>query len=168
MCSTRRRGYVHLQRIGCTKIAFIPRTDKNTPDLRAILNGTRVLCEVKTINISQDEAERRERVAHGVFEVSSIPFQVTAEMLRKITATIEHGVAQLDCEDPDHEARRIVFTVLNFDDWVGDCYPEYFAQLDAHLLANPVTGAELVFCPWSNLFKRRFAMRSASVVEFYD
>jgi hypothetical protein len=162
------RGYVYLQDCGCTEIAFIPRKAKKTPDLRAIQNGTRVLCEVKTINISQDEAEHRERVAQGVFEVTSTLGQVTAGMLSKVVSTIEDGIAQLDCEDPQRAARRIVFTVLNFDDWVGDCYPEYFAQLDAHLLVNPVAGAELVFCPWSNLFKRRFWMRSASVVEFYD
>jgi len=159
------RGYVYLQRIGCTDIAFIKRTNKKTPDLRAIQNGTRVLCEVKTINISKDEADRRERVAQGAFEVSSTPFQVTAEMLSKIITSIKDGIAQLDCEDPQRAARRIVFTVLNFDDWVGDCYPEYFAQLDAHLLENRIVGAELVFCPASNLFERRFTMQAASVVE---
>jgi hypothetical protein len=159
------RGYVYLHCCGCTEIAFIPRTRRKTPDLRAIQNGTRVLCEVKTINISKEEADRRERVAQGAFEVSSTPFQVTAEMLSKIITTIKDGIAQLDYEDPQHAARRVVFTVLNFDDWVGDYQTEYIAQLDAHLLANPVAGAELVFCPASNLFERRFMMRSALVVE---
>jgi hypothetical protein len=42
---------------------------------------------------------------------------------------------------------------------------EYIADIDTHLLANPVAGADLVFCPASNLFERRFTMRSAAVVE---
>ena len=63
-------------------------------------------------------------------------------------------------------ARRIVFTVLNFDDSVCDYQAEYIADIDGHLTVNPVTDAELVFCPASNLFEgRRFSMQSATVVE---
>ena len=84
---------------------------------------------------------------------------------RSLTKTLAHAIEQLDQEDPNRTARRFVFTVLLFDDWAGDYQTEYIAQLDAHLAANPIAGAELVFCPASNLFYRRFAMRSATVVE---
>ena len=84
----------------------------------------------------------------------------------KVTDTLAHAIEQLDHEDPSREARRIVFTVLHFDDWVGDYQAEYIAQLDDHLAANPPDGAELVFSPASNLFERRFQMRSATIVEF--
>jgi hypothetical protein len=73
-------------------------------------------------------------------------------------------IEQLDHQGPDGKARRSVFTVLHFDDWVGDYQTEYIVQLDAHLAANPIGGAELVFCPAGNLFDRRFVMRSATVV----
>jgi len=159
------KGYVYLQSLGCTGIAFIKRANRKTPDLGAFQGGTRVLCEVKTINVSQDEADRRAHVAQGAIVVGSVETQVRAEMLKKVSATLESGIEQLDSEDPQSAARRIVFTVVNFDDWVGDYQTEYIAQLDEHLLANPVLGAELVFCPASNLFERRFVMRSASVVE---
>lgn len=43
--------------------------------------------------------------------------------------------------------------MVYFDDWVGDCQ-EYFAETDEHRLGNRVAGAELVFCPASNLFER--------------
>ena len=82
-----------------------------------------------------------------------------------MTATLAHAVAQLDGEDPDRKAERVVFTVLSFDDWVGDYQTEYFAQLDAHLSQSPVVGADLVFSPLSNLFDRRFTMRSATVFQ---
>jgi hypothetical protein len=58
-----------------------------------------------------------------------------------------------------------VFIIVNFDDSVGDDQTEYIAQLDSHLLANPISGAELAFSPASNLFERSFTMRSASIVE---
>ena len=124
-----------------------------------------MLCEVKTINVSQDEADVRAEIGQGVVVVRSVSTELRVAMLRKMSATLKAAIEQLDCEDPQREARRIVFTVVNFDDWVGDYQAEYIAQLDAHLLANPVEGAELVFCPASNLFERRFAMSPAAVVE---
>ena len=53
---------------------------------------------------------------------------------------------------------------MHFDDWVGDYQPEYFAQIDEYLLRSPIEGAELVFCPASNLFERIFTMRLAAVL----
>ena len=86
-------------------------------------------------------------------------------MLGKVTDTLTRAIEQLDREDPMRAARRIVFIVLHFDDWVGDYQTEYIAQMDAHLEADPVQAAELVFCPASNLFERHFKMRSTTVVE---
>jgi hypothetical protein len=160
------KGYAFLRSIACTDVAFIKRQNKKTPDLRAMLDGSPVLCEVKTINISQEEADRRDRVHHGEIRAFNVPAHVTPQLLQKVTSTLESAVGQLDHEDPDRTARRIVFTVLNFDDSVCDYQAEYIGDIDAHLLANPVVDTELVFCPASNLFPdRRFTMRSATVVE---
>jgi hypothetical protein len=159
------KAYAYLQRLGCSDIAFIERASKRTPDLRAVLDGRPVLCEVKTVNVSQDETDRRDRIQRGEIFVTSVEASVTSGMLNKVTSTLVHAIEQLDREDPNRTARRFVFTVLHFDDWVGDYQTEYIAQLDAHLAANPIAGAELVFCPASDLFERRFMMRSATVVE---
>ena len=87
-------------------------------------------------------------------------------MLEKVRSTLEHAVAQLDHGDGPRAARRIVFTVLNFDDSVCDYQAQYIADIDGHLTGNPVAGAEIVFCPASNLFAgRHFSMQSATVVE---
>ena len=48
--------------------------------------------------------------------------------------------------------RRMIFTMLHFDDWWGDYQARYIAQIDAHLLQHRVDGAELVFCLRHNLF----------------
>ena len=160
------KGYAYLRSIGCTDVAFIKRDSKKTPDLRGMLDGNRVVCEVKTINMSQAEADRRDRVHHGEIRAFKVPMHVTPQMLQKVSATLGRAVEQLDHEDPQQTARRIVFTILHFDDSVCDYQTEYIADIDAHLLANPVAGVELVFCPGSNLFpNRRFTMRSATVVE---
>lgn len=159
------KGYAYLRSLGCTEIAFIKRQNKKTPDLHALHNGRRVLCEVKTINVSQDEADRREKTHQGQISATKVATSVTTGLLDKVNATLGHAIEQLDYEDPQRTARRFVFTVLHFDDWVGDYQAEYIAQLDAHLAANPIAGAELVFCPASNLFECRFTMQAATVIE---
>jgi hypothetical protein len=158
------RGYGYLKSLGCTGIAFIPRTQKKTPDLGANLDGTRVLCEVKTINPSQEEAGRRARMAEGQFVSSVVLPELATEMLNKVRCRLQAAISQLDAEDPHHTARRIVFSALYFDDWVGDCYQEYVDQLDGDLLAHPVAGAELAFCIPSDPFERRYTMRAATFV----
>ncbi len=57
------KAYNYLKGLGCTNIAFIPVSrakGRQTPDLEAELNSVKVLCEVKTINISEEEAARRQ------------------------------------------------------------------------------------------------------------
>jgi len=159
------RGYAYLCQLGCTNIHFIPRDDGPTPDIEATTEGRRVLCEVKTINISDDEAGRRRRVYSGTPVASRTPTDLGAAYLSKLSKILTHAVRQLDAADPSRAARRIIFVVLNFDDWVGDYYPAYFREIDAHLLTQPVEGAELVFCLPNNLFGRTFEMRSATVVD---
>jgi hypothetical protein len=157
------RGYSYLRSIGCSKIHFVGRADNPTPDLEAEKKGRRVLCEVKTINISDNEAGRRRRIYSGT-PVSRVPTELGGPYLSKLSKTLTNAVRQLDAADPGREAVRIVFCVLNFDDWVGDYYPAHFREIDGYLSQNPVEGAELVFCLPNNLFGRSFEMRAATVV----
>lgn len=157
------KAFVYLQAIGCTTIRFTEPGTGKTPDLEAVLDGSRVLCEVKTINPSDDEAGNRRRVGQGESIASDVKNYVDEGFLRKLRSTLESAVEQLDAQDPQRKAHRFVFTVVHFDDWVGDYQEEYFRQVDAHLLQNPVDGARLVFCPAANLFQRHFTMQSAEV-----
>lgn len=160
------RGFGYLKSISCTNVYFVKRSKKRserTPDLGALRDGRLVFCEVKTINESDMEAARRALIYSGHPMASNTPFAVTPEYLRKVSDRLQSAVVQLDAVDPERLAHRVVFTVLRFDDWVGDYQTEYLAQLDAHLLANPVAGADLVFNPSSDLFERQFAMRSATI-----
>ncbi len=67
--------------------------------------------------------------------------------LTKLTATLEHAVEQLGAADPERKARRIAFTVVHFDDWVGDYQREYFAQMDTHLCNETCTMRSAVVLP---------------------
>jgi hypothetical protein len=158
------RAFGHLGTIGCTDVRFIKCTKAKTPDLGAVLDECPVFCEVKTINISGDEADRRQRISAGAIIASDTTVHLGEGFLNKLSSTLEHAVAQLDGADPERKAKRLVFIVVHFDDWVGDYQPEYFADIDAHLLQNPVAGAELVFCLASNLFERTFTMNAATVL----
>lgn len=158
-------GFAYLKSIGSTGVRFIPRTKGKTPDLEGLRGGRLVLCEVKTINVSQDEADTRHRIHQGAIVATEASTRVGDGFLRKLSSNLENAIEQLDAQDPQRKARRIVFTVVHFDDWVGDYQREYFGQIDEYLLANPVPGADLVFCPASNLFRRTFTMKSATVFE---
>lgn len=158
------RGYAYLRSIGCSDIRCVGRADRPTPDIEAIHEGRRVLCKVKTINISEDEAVRRRRVYSGTPVARKTPTELGAQYLSKLGSTLANAVRQLDAFDPERTARRIVFCVLNFDDWVGDYYPAYFREIDTHLLTHPVEGVELVFYLPNNVFGRSFEMRAATVV----
>jgi hypothetical protein len=56
-----------------------------TADLGGILDGSRVLCEVKTINQSDVEADRRPRINQGEVNTSRVSTRVTDYFERNIT-----------------------------------------------------------------------------------
>jgi len=93
------------------------------------------------------------------------PVDVTPGFLEKLSLTFGNAVGQLASHDSGRTSRWIVFAVLNFDDRIGDYHPRYIAQIDQHLLAEPVSGAEVVICLATNLFERTYTMRTATVVE---
>lgn len=159
------KGFAYLKALGARNVRFVPRTSGKTPDLQADLDGQRVLCEVKTINISDDEAAHRRRAyEEGVIEVTGVALWMTDQFLTKVTATLRSALNQLESFDPDSQARRIIFLVVNFNDWVGDRQREYIAQLDEHLEKQP-SGAQIVVSSASNLFLRTFVMKNAAVWE---
>jgi hypothetical protein len=93
------RAYAYLRNIGCSEIHFIARADQPTPDLEARIADRRVLCEVKTINISDDEAGRRRRVYSGTPVASKTPTELGPQYLFKLSKTLTNAVRQLDAFD---------------------------------------------------------------------
>ena len=156
------RAFGYLQSIGCTGVHFITTTGQKTPDLRASQDGRSVFCEVKTINISDEEAKRRIRGRGHYSVVSSRRQDVSGGFLQKLRCTLAAAVEQLDAADPQRQAVRVIFTMLHFDDWWGDHQARYIAQIDEHLMQHPVDEAELVFCLKPNIFGERPPTRMKS------
>jgi hypothetical protein len=136
-------GYEHLRNIGCSKVWFIPRSDKQgrkTPDLEGSLDSQRVLCEVKNINISEAETRaRRESTVRG------IATRLGEGFFRKLRSDITHAKDQLRSYDPMSEARHLAYISMCFDDWVGYCKEDYLRQIEQYLKDNPIPEIEIFF-----------------------
>jgi hypothetical protein len=136
------KGYNHLVSVGCTNVAFIPVSSergKRTPDLQGDLAGTKVLCEVKTINISKVEATRRLTGAAG-----TINLQLPDGFFNKLKSDLEEASAQMAAYDSDSSVRRIVYVVANFDDNLNEYAGDYSAQIDSFIAANAMPQIEIV------------------------
>ena len=106
------KGYIYLKSMQCEDIAFVtPTYERKSPDLRAILNGRPVLCEVKTISTSDGAAP-----ADAFFS-------------GKFRRMIAEAQAQLDAFS-DGDCRKIIFIVLRFGEILNEATA---AQLDACL-----------------------------------
>lgn len=142
------RAYGYLLRIGCSDIHFVPDGQTKSPDLEGQVDGRPLLCEVKTLDLSDEKAARN----------------LSREFLdQKLAPAIEQAVKLLSNHDPDRHARWIVYLVVNWDESVADYDQEYVQQIDDYLSAHHVAGAEIILAPLRNNFQRMFAMRSATV-----
>lgn len=153
------RAYNYLKSLDCTNLRFISRSQAKTPDLEGSFALDRVLCEVKTINISCEEIAFRT----GPPKVRSIPTTVTAEFLKKLRYTVEAAKLQLLAFDHDHAAVHFVYLNLCFDNFLAECKEAYFKQIDDDLAQTPETGIRLVICNDHTTFYKPLQMRFADV-----
>jgi hypothetical protein len=139
------KGYSYLKRIGCADLRFIPEVQnkkgRRTPDIEGIEHGRAVLCEVKTINISDDEVTRQ--LTGGV---GSSMVRLSDLFIGKLRSTVDQAAKQMRVYNPDDRARRIAFVVINIDDrnheYIDRCVP----QLVEFRANYPAPGPEIVFC----------------------
>jgi hypothetical protein len=151
-------AYNHLKTLGCSNIRFIPRAERKTPDLEGILDSGRVLCEVKTINISQREVRAREESTVG-----SIATRLDDRFFRVLYSDITEAKNQLDAYDATGGARHYVYIIPCFDDILGECKEGYFRQIDQYLSDNPTPGIQLVFRNNKTPFHKSLTMANATV-----
>jgi hypothetical protein len=161
------RAYSFLREIGCLNIHFIPRSKKKneeTPDLEGTLGHIKVICEVKTINISDDEAgDRRER-SRGF---SPKPIQPARKLKQgfwdKISKDLTKAKSQIEAYDSGNETRHIVYIILNFDDKWEDRKEEYYQEIDDFLSKNIFQGIEIVFHNQRTVSNEVITMKNAIV-----
>lgn len=156
------RAYNYLIDEGYSSVRFIPREQekgRKTPDLEAVKDGTRTLCEVKTIHISQAEACRRTSGAVGQTMNS-----LDEGFLRKLTSTLVCARDQMQTYAATANARCLAFVVPNFDDSFAEYKAEYFQQIDRCLEQQPISGIEVIIYNQRTTFHAHVVMSNARVV----
>lgn len=159
------RAYDYLRSLGGSDVHLIPESIKNgkkTPDLEGVLCSGKVLCEVKTINISDDEA---------IIRSSAKPIAQTTQdkldkaFLDKLRLCLAKAENQLKAYESANSARLIVYFFILFDEYPFCEYKEgYFQQIDQYLSENIVTGIELVIHNLETAFHKPITMQFATVV----
>jgi hypothetical protein len=157
------RGYNYLVDRGCSDVRFVKRAkeqNRKTPDLEAELDGARIVCEVKTLNASQVEIERRQSGGVGLgADVLSMSF------FKKLNRTVQEAERQM-LAYAGTAAEHTVFFIVNFDDWLGEYKADYFRQIDDHIGSFHPTGSpKLVFYNQKTAFHRSLFMRHAEIVQ---
>ena len=146
------RAYNYLTRIGSSNVRFVPPSSSPTPDLEGLLDGRRVLCEVKTINASKTEVQARvKRTARQIKNYLEDGFFV------KFRSDIDKAKNQMSAFDSTGQSRWFVYFNLCFDDFFGEYEEQYFRQIDDYLSDkaigsdNPVEGIHVVYkIDWSS------------------
>lgn len=115
---------------------FIPEVkNKRTPDIECKKQGKRLLCEVKTVNISDKEIRRR--TSSEVFD-GSIYCNLNHRFNNKFESDFKDAIDQLfkysNSEADDlivcpGTALIMVYFVINFDDFTGRYRDNYERQL---------------------------------------
>ena len=108
------KGYCFLKLIGYSDIRFIPRETKSnieTPDLIGWRNTSQVLCEVKTINISDDFISARINIS-GMIAKNKL----TAGLIKKLESTIAKSASQLNSYSKSSDTDKYMYLVIAYDD----------------------------------------------------
>ncbi|MGB9026140.1 MAG: hypothetical protein WCC40_09290 [Rhodomicrobium sp.] len=136
------KGYHYLVSMGCENVKFIPRAKTRgveTPDVKGLLDAATILCEVKTINVSDDEINR-----FAARLVGKITLHLAKGFFDKLGNDIRKAAAQLSAFDDGSAARRIVYVVFNFDDRLHEYADEYQRQIEAYIASEALANIEVV------------------------
>lgn len=137
------KGYIYLVKTGCSDVEFIPensRGGRRTPDVCGRAATKQILCEIKTINISDDEVSARKNMtARGIQGV------LPQQFFDKVSSQIQSAKEQMDDYDADSETRKVVYFVLNFDDLLHEHIERYFLQLRNYCKTANTSCMEIVF-----------------------
>jgi hypothetical protein len=137
------KAFNHLSRAGYSDVHFIPESSvkgRQTPDLGAVARTQKVLCEVKTINISEIEACRRHDQGVGT-STDRLP----NAFFTKLGSHLAQAKKQMLAYDPDSATKKIAYVIANFDDSLHEYADRYQVQIDQFMESNAVPELEVVF-----------------------
>jgi len=115
------KGYIYLQDAGYEKIQYIKEDNGKTPDFYAIINNYKSLLEVKTINISDIEANYRSpntpircrNIEPGINE------KLKSQIIKKINEAQDQLISY-SSKTNLNQCKLFIMICINFDDrWKG-------------------------------------------------
>jgi hypothetical protein len=138
------KAYNYLKRAGYTAVEFIPPSTvkgQRTPDLRAHGGSAKALCEVKTINVSEIESDRRHDGGVGTTDA-----QLNSGFFTKLAHDLVEARTQMNAYDTDPAIKRIAYVIVNFDDALHECAQLYRLQIEDYMKSgNPAPELDVVF-----------------------
>ncbi len=166
-CRSEARAYNHLASRGYSEVEFIPEAvGQRTPDFKAMSGNRLVLCEVKTINRSDDECNRSSNSSfqecYNYRHDKSINFDccdnvssceevrhgqpdLPQEFFNKLNSIINTAITQMNKYDSAGGAKKLVYIFLNFDDILSECLDRYEKQLADFKALNSQSDIEIIF-----------------------
>lgn len=114
-------AYRHLLRQGSTAVRMLPETGERVPDLQYIAGRVRKHCEVKTLNISDEEISRRE----SANAFSNVYLGLGDGFFKKLSDAVATGRSQIAAQGTE----GLVYVVAIWDDMALDYYRVYRRQL---------------------------------------
>jgi len=133
------KAYNFLVRQNHEGVRFVPRAvGKKTPDLEGHKGASRVLCEVKTVNISKDEAGYR---ASG--QARGVTLTLPQGIFNKLKSDVKTATGQMRAYDA--AAGQMLYCIVNFDDHLHEYADDYCPQLEAYIRDNSEESLQVVF-----------------------
>jgi hypothetical protein len=108
---------------------------RKTPDLEA--DG--VLCEVKTVNVSEIEADRRATGGAG-----TVTDHLEKGFFNKLSSDLRKAKAQMTAYSTGPDTKHIAYVIVNFDDNLHEYADRYQVQIDRYIAGDPVPGLQVV------------------------
>jgi hypothetical protein len=164
------RAYSFLRNeIGCSDIHFIPWSKiqgVSSPDLEGSLGQIKVICEVKTINISNDEVSLRQK--RKTVRNKYIPLE--EGFFDKLMYDIKVAKNQIEAYDKDKQAIHIVYIILNLDNFWGEHKEKHYQEIDNYLGYNEniIHGIKIVFHNQPMGYPAHITMKFATIVNEAD
>ncbi len=133
------KGFIYLKNIGCSNVKFIERSREKTPDLKGKLDEENIYCEVKTINISESEIEKRKKP-----KLRRCSYDLPDEFFNKLSKVIQSAELQFF----EKSEKNIIYIIINFDEISFDPQEKFFEDIECFLKKVDVISKVIIYNPF--------------------
>jgi hypothetical protein len=117
-------AYEHLVSLGCQDVSILVEDGTTCPDISYVDDaGQPRFCEVKTINISEDEIARR--TSKQIFSSADLYATLGPTYIKKLNEAMDTAVKQMTARG----AIGLIYILVHFDDFTLDFFESYKQQI---------------------------------------